>query len=93
MRLFHRQDATGAETDGVEPDLPPEVLDQYRRLSGRERKRLLADAAASANASLKVDPTRNWQAERDASIYLELSGAFKRMSDAVRRELERPGGW
>jgi hypothetical protein len=93
MRLFHRQSATGAEADAVEPDLPPEILDQYRRLSSSERKRLLAAAAASANASLEVDPTRNWQAERDASIYLELSGTFKRMSDAVRRELERPGGW
>ena len=93
MRLFRRQGATGAETDAIEPDLPPEILDQYRRLSGRERKRLLAAAAASANSSLEVDSTRNWQAERDASIYLELSGTYQRMRDAVRRELERPGGW
>lgn len=79
--------------DAVEPNLPPELLERYRQLPSRERRRLLREAEESATSSLEVDSTRDWQAERDAHIELELSGVYQRMRDAVKRELTRPGGW
>jgi hypothetical protein len=62
-------------TDEVEePGLEPETLERWRRLRPSQRQRLLRYGEEEARESLKLDPTRDFVTERDASIELELSG-------------------
>lgn len=77
--------------DPVEPNLPPEYLERYRNLSSAERRRLVRDAEESARRSLAVDPTRDFIAERDASIQIELSGFRRQVAAKMKAEFRNPG--
>jgi hypothetical protein len=81
------------EAEPEEPKLSAASLDRWRQLSTRKRRRLLREADESATTSLSVDPTRDFVANRDASIELELSGVYRQMAAATKNALQNPGDY
>jgi hypothetical protein len=80
--LFGHED--GAEP--VEPNLPPEIQELYRKLSPAERRRLVRKAEEEAAASQRVNPSRDFAAARDAWIQLELDGGHQALAAAAIAE-------
>ncbi len=77
----------------AEPRLPPELLDRYRALPSKERRRLLKDANEVAAGSVAVDATRNFEEQRDAHLELVLTGRLAQLEDATRQAFLDPGPW
>jgi hypothetical protein len=53
----------------------------------------MQEAEETAVQSVGIDPTRDYARERDAHVELELSGAFVRLSQAIKAEFANPGDW
>lgn len=77
----------------TEPKLSPELQERYRALAPAERSRLNRKAVQEATGSLRVDPHRDFAAERDAYISMELNGENRMLEDAVRANFRNPGDW
>ncbi len=73
----------------AEPNLQPEALEQFRRLSTRDQKRLLRQAHESATRQVN-EYGRLYQENYDAYLELELGGHFKRMAEVVKEQLQQP---
>lgn len=80
--LFGHKDTA----EPLEPKLSPEIQEQYRKLSPAERRRLVRKADQEAAASQRVAPSRDFAAERDAWIELELDGGHQALAAAAMAE-------
>ena len=81
-----REKGSAAAAEAFEPNLPPDLLEQYRQMAPRERRRLAHEAEESAQQSLSIDPTRDYVKERDAILELELRGLWP-TSEGAKAEL------
>lgn len=88
--LLGRKDTT----EPVEPNLSYDIREKYRMLSPAERRRLVRKAEEEAAASLRFDPSRDFAAERDSWIELELDGGHQALAAAATAALaeqRKPG--
>jgi hypothetical protein len=87
LAFFRGSEDSATEAEPFEPNLPADLLEQFRQMSPRERRRLVREAEEDAKQSLLVDSTRDYVKERDASLELELSGSNRRILEAAKAEL------
>ena len=88
LGLLRKRSSTPVE-EPPDPRLTPGSLERWRAMSPRERRRLHNEAHESATHQVTAYG-RPYQENYDAHLELELGGHFKRLSDAVAKELRNP---
>ncbi len=80
----------GRQPTAIPPQVDPEYRAHWDALTPWEQGELLRLSEASAKRSLQINPSRNFIAERDAYINLELSGTLARVAAVVEENLWGP---